>query len=78
MISTTLGAEGLAVLPRRDLLIADRNEDWLAHLRTLVQNSGMRRELVIAGRALVCERYDWQVLGQILYQTYAEWLKTPL
>jgi polysaccharide biosynthesis protein PslH len=78
VISTALGAEGLAVSPGRDLLIADRDEDWLAHLQTLVQNSGMRRELVAAGRALVCERYDWQVLGRTLYETYAEWLKTPL
>jgi glycosyltransferase involved in cell wall biosynthesis len=78
VISTTLGAEGLAVLPGRDLLIADRDEDWLAHLQTLVQNSGIRRELVAAGRALVCDRYDWQVLGQTLYETYAGWLKNPL
>jgi len=76
--STTLGAEGLAVSPGRNILIADREDDWLTHLQALSRDARMRDELVAAGRELVCARYDWQVLGKALFETYSRWLEMSL
>ena len=74
VISSTLGAEGLEVTPGRDLLIADDAEDWLPALASLCQQSLRWNELAVAGRALVLARYDWQMLGERLYESYRQWL----
>jgi polysaccharide biosynthesis protein PslH len=73
VISTTLGAEGLAVCPGEDILIADREGDWIEALGSL---SGDRwSSLASSGRRLVESRYDWKVLGQALFETYQGWLR---
>lgn len=77
VISSTPGAEGLAVSPGRDILIADRNDDWLAHLQALDRDPALRLELVEAGRRLAAARYDWPLLGKALFDTYSNWLKIP-
>jgi glycosyltransferase involved in cell wall biosynthesis len=74
VVSTTLGAEGLAVSPGRHLLIADRDEDWLRQLSALSLQGDLWNGLVTAGRDLVRSRYDWQILGEALYENYSHWL----
>jgi sugar transferase (PEP-CTERM/EpsH1 system associated) len=74
VVSSTLGAEGLEVTPGRDLLIADDAEDWLLALASLCQQPSRWSELAAAGRALVLARYDWQMLGDRLYESYRQWL----
>jgi len=74
VVSTTLGAEGLAVSPGRHLLIADREEDWLRQLSALSLQDDLWNGLVSAARDLVRSRYDWEVLGQALHETYSRWL----
>jgi glycosyltransferase involved in cell wall biosynthesis len=74
VVSTSLGAEGLAVSSGKELLIANREEDWLPHLQSLMENSQLRKNLVTAGRELVRARYDWEALGARLYETYRQWL----
>jgi glycosyltransferase involved in cell wall biosynthesis len=74
VVSTTLGAEGLAVSPGQHLLIADRQEDWLPRLSSLSLEGGLWNRLVAAGRDLVRSRYDWEILGQALYENYSHWL----
>lgn len=74
VVSTALGAEGLAVSPGKDILIADREPEWLPHLEMLVRNDGSAAQLVSSARQLVCTRYDWEVLGAALFETYSQWL----
>jgi glycosyltransferase involved in cell wall biosynthesis len=74
VVSTTLGAEGLAVSPGRHLLIADSGEDWLRQLSALSLQGGLWNGLVTAGRDLVRSRYDWEILGAALYENYSHWL----
>ena len=77
VISTPLGAEGLAVTPGVDILIAEKDEDWLPFMTALSTQGDLWNRLAEAGRRLVTARYDWEALGQALYETYCRWLWTP-
>jgi glycosyltransferase involved in cell wall biosynthesis len=77
VVSTPLGAEGLAVTPGADILIAEKDEDWLPQLSALSPEGDLWNRLAEAGRRLVTARYDWEALGQLLYETYCRWLWTP-
>ena len=74
VISTSLGAEGLAVTPGQDVDIVDDETGWLPALERL---SGQQRgwsERIAAGLRLVRSRYDWGMLGERLYAEYQSWL----
>jgi polysaccharide biosynthesis protein PslH len=73
VVSTTLGAEGLAVSPDKHILIADRDKDWLPALAAL-SNDDRRGAMIAASLQLVRARYDWEVLGDALFATYFRWL----
>ena len=77
VISTPLGAEGLAVSPGTDILIAEKDADWLPHLSALSTEGDSWNRLAEAGRRLATTRYDWETLGQSLYETYCRWLGRP-
>lgn len=76
VVSTALGAEGLAVEPGRHILMADVDdgESWLGALAGLAESEARRRALTSAALQLVRDQYDWTSLGQSLCKTYAEWL----
>jgi sugar transferase (PEP-CTERM/EpsH1 system associated) len=74
VVSTTLGAEGLEVKHRENILIADGNEELLAAVVSVVENETRRNELSAAGRALVSSRYDWSSLGASLFGVYEKLL----
>lgn len=76
VISTTLGAEGLAVTPDRDILIADDDPQWENRISGLLHNKEWGGNIAAAARELVLQRYDWKVLGDTLAETYAEWTET--
>jgi glycosyltransferase involved in cell wall biosynthesis len=76
VISTALGAEGLAVSPNENILIADRQESWIESLASLSSDQERWRSMAAAGRRLVESRYDWEVLGQGLFETYRAWLES--
>lgn len=72
VISTTIGAEGLMLSAGEDLLIADRDEDWVACVEAL-EGDGVWKRLSTAGRE-VARRYDWGTIGDSLWTTYRGWL----
>jgi len=72
-ISTSLGAEGLALSPGVNILTADNPRDWLPHLETLFRDPRLWAALSTAGRELARARYDWEMLGARLYDTYSGW-----
>jgi sugar transferase (PEP-CTERM/EpsH1 system associated) len=76
VVSTTLGAEGLAVQPGENILIADTNEQLAETINSLLKNESQRRHLKRGGRALISERYDWSRLGESLLDAYDKLLAT--
>jgi sugar transferase (PEP-CTERM/EpsH1 system associated) len=59
VVSTTVGAEGLALSDQKEFIAADNSEDFAAAVVHLLHDARRRTELGHAGRALVVERYSW-------------------
>ena len=70
VVSTTIGAEGLAVESGRELLIADDNQAFAQAINHLLANPPLRQQLGQAGRHLVTARYHWQALAYQLDTVY--------
>ncbi len=75
VISTTLGAEGLAVTAGKDILIADSPEAIADTVASLQAKTPEWQGLVTHARALVQTQYDWSVTGEVLLRLYAEQLE---
>lgn len=60
IVSTTLGAQGIECMPGRDLIVADRAEDFAQAVVGLIRDPKRRQELGTNARKLVEEKYDWR------------------
>ncbi len=78
VVSTPLGAEGLAVIPGENILLADPDdgETWLRHLEHLTESEPERKALSASALELVRTTYDWEILGRTLCDTYEGWLRS--
>lgn len=72
VISTALGAEGLAVTDGVNLLLAEDPSSWLVAFHR-ISDETQARALTSAARQLVVDRYDWSILGKKLVETYRDW-----
>jgi glycosyltransferase involved in cell wall biosynthesis len=63
-VSSSLGCEGIAVTPGRDLLTADDPRSFAEGILELFENEPQRRELGRNGRALVEREYSWDLAGE--------------
>jgi len=70
VISTRLGAEGIAAEDGKQILLADTASDMAAAIRSLLTETGLAGRLSGAGRRLAETKYDWQVLGEKLAELY--------
>lgn len=75
VISTTLGAEGLAVKDGENIFIADSPAAMADRLVSLQADSSEWQRLAANARALVTTRYDWSIIGDTLRRLYAEQLE---
>jgi glycosyltransferase involved in cell wall biosynthesis len=63
VIATTKGAEGIAVMPEENILIADDPTRFVAQTVRLLHDADLRKRLSENGRRLIEEKYNWQTLG---------------
>jgi glycosyltransferase involved in cell wall biosynthesis len=63
VVSTTIGAEGLAVVDGRDILLADTPAAFSAAVIRLLQDSNERRRLEDAALG-TASRYDWSAIAE--------------
>ena len=64
VVSTTVGAEGLALTDQKEFIAADNPDDFAAAVVHLLHNEARRHELGEAGRTLVVERYSWNQVAR--------------
>ena len=67
VVSTTKGAEGLDLVPDRDLLVAEA-DSFAGALIALADSPDRARKMGNAGQQLVKERYDWKARIQPLWR----------
>jgi glycosyltransferase involved in cell wall biosynthesis len=72
VISTSLGAEGLAITDRKDIVLADSTQAMSDAIVSMQAESPLWQQLVANGRKLVREQYDWSVVGNVLLRLHAE------
>jgi sugar transferase (PEP-CTERM/EpsH1 system associated) len=78
VVSTTLGCEGLDVVPGEHLLVAD-DADGLADAAIALLSDATRRDRVVErARRLVEQRYDWDAIAERMLQVYAEVVAAPV
>jgi glycosyltransferase involved in cell wall biosynthesis len=70
IVSTTLGAEGLAVTHGRELLLADTAGTFAAEVVRVLRDDALGAELGSAGRSLVERTYDWRASARALEALY--------
>lgn len=70
VISTRVGAEGLAVTPGVDILIGDTARDLADHVFSLLADPQLGERLGRAGRNLVETKYDWKICLSKLERFY--------
>jgi glycosyltransferase involved in cell wall biosynthesis len=71
VLSTTVGAEGLAVENGRHLVLADGEERFADAIVQLLADAGRRRGLAAEGRRLVEERFSWKQVTRV-FEGYLE------
>jgi glycosyltransferase involved in cell wall biosynthesis len=63
VVSTSVGVEGLALEPSKEILVADDAESFAAAVSQLLADAGRRASLAKAARARVEALYDWKMIG---------------
>ena len=71
-VSTTVGAEGIAVRGGEHLLLADTPEAFAAATLRLLREPALADQLAQNGRQLMQSHYGWEAIGARLRQLYAE------
>ncbi|MGH8223397.1 MAG: glycosyltransferase [Woeseiaceae bacterium] len=74
VISTRLGAEGLAVRDRDNILFAERPEEFLDRLEDLRSSQELADRLSENARALVLQQYDWKSCLKAVDRLYGDLL----
>jgi glycosyltransferase involved in cell wall biosynthesis len=59
VVTTTLGAEGIALRPGKDALVADEERAFTAGVCRLLENRDLCRTVSVNGRRLVEQAYSW-------------------
>jgi glycosyltransferase involved in cell wall biosynthesis len=73
VVSTELGAEGLPVVSGENVLLVKNRTQWLEALEAVTGDPQVRSGLIQAAHATVAD-FDWEVLGQSLFEIYKGWL----
>ncbi len=72
VVSTTFAIEGLRVVPREHLLVADSPADFAVATSLLLRDTALRRKISRAGRQFVEEEYSWASIGKQLTRAYQQ------
>jgi polysaccharide biosynthesis protein PslH len=66
VVTTSMGADGIALTPGHDALFADEPQEFAAAVLHLLDKPESRAELAARGRALIERHYDWRTITPLL------------
>ncbi len=64
IVSTTVGAEGTAIRPGQNILIADRPDEFAAAVTCVLQDPQLQESLAEQGRQTAIMHYSWRTVYQ--------------
>ena len=70
VVSTSVGAEGLALRDGEEIIIADEPKDFAEAVIRLLTDPSLRKQIGEKGRARVEQDYDWRSIGKELLTVY--------
>jgi len=76
VVSTPLGAEGIASTHRKNILIAESPQQFLASIDELINNETFYQDIAKNARNLVEDQYDWKRTASLMLEAYQEALST--
>ena len=76
IVSTSVGAEGLALKDGEEIFIADEPKAFADAVTRLLTDASLRRRIGGNGRARVEQDYDWRSIGEKLHTLYESLSKT--
>jgi len=71
IVSTTIGYEGIDLIPNKHLLVADEPEAFAAAVVRLLREPELGATLAAAGRERLLELYDWRAVCPAMDAVYA-------
>lgn len=74
VVSTTIGAEGIAYTEGRHLLVADEPAAFADAVARVLTDEKLAASLALEGLALARDRYDWRTVADTLVNCYEELL----
>ena len=72
VVSTSLGAEGLAAKPDEEIVLADSPKEFAEGCLRLLENPSLAQSMAASARRLVEARYNWPVVMERLDRAYQE------
>jgi glycosyltransferase involved in cell wall biosynthesis len=75
IVSTSIGAEGLTIIPRKQLLIADEPFEFASIVIELMQEQNLFEQVRLNARELICSVYAWEKIGSDLNRFLKQILK---
>jgi glycosyltransferase involved in cell wall biosynthesis len=72
VVSTSVGAEGLAVRSGENILLADTPKDFAESVISLLRDANRRQQFGTAARTLVQENYSWTKVADDFGRTLRE------
>lgn len=70
VVSTTIGYEGIDLVPGEHLLVADTPAEFAAAVTRLLQDPALGERIAAAGRRRLMERYDWRAVCPAMDAVY--------
>ncbi len=72
VITTSIGAEGIDVIPNQHLMIADSAQEFAAAISYLFRNPDKISELGKNARVIIEKKYGWSLINEQVNQLYKE------
>ena len=75
IVSTSIGAEGIAYTPMQNIVIADTPSEWIEKISYVIENPTIRKEIGQQAHLLSLQKYNWKNLVDSFVIIYNQLLK---
>lgn len=70
VIATPFACSGLTLEDNKEVLLAEKADDFVSRIEEVLSNTSLRKRLATAGRKAVENKYSWTTIGASLYSAY--------